>query len=97
MRGGSMNYLYIAVEGAKFNEDTILRKSFRLHLIKVSEALRAIEWNDSGYGADNEDFLIAKAIGCTQLKESIQAQIEDTHDELSRLNKLRDFLKELEK
>jgi hypothetical protein len=96
MSGGSMNYLYAAVEGATFTEDTILRKAFRVHLIKVSEALRAIEWNDSGDGADNEDFLIAKALGCTQLKESIQSQIEDTHDELKKLNSLRDFLKELE-
>ena len=96
MSGGSMNYLYSAVESATFEENTILRKAFRLHLLKVSEALRAIEWNDSGDGADNEDFLIAKAIGCTQLKESIQPVIEDTHDDLRRLEALRDFLKELE-
>lgn len=91
-----MNYLYLAVTEAPFKEDTILRKAFRVHLLKVSEAMRAIEWNDSGDGADNEDFLIAKAIGCTQLKESIQAQIEESDEEMSRLLALRDFLKEQE-
>ncbi len=96
MSGGSMNYLCYAVQGAEFREDTVFRKAFKIHLIKVAEALRAIEWNDSGDGADNEDFLIAKAIGCTQLKESIQPVIEDTHDDLRRLEALRDFLKELE-
>jgi hypothetical protein len=94
MSGGSMNYLYAAVEGATFDEHNFLRKAFRSHLLKVAEALRAIEWNDSGDGADNEDFLIAKAIGCTQLKESIQEQLEENHEEIRKLEALIDFLKE---
>jgi hypothetical protein len=38
--------------------DTELRKKFRSHLRRVSEAMRAIEWNDSGDGASNEADLI---------------------------------------
>ena len=70
MSGGSMNYLCYAVQDATFEEKTIFRKALRLHLIKLAEALRAVEWNDSGDGAENEDFLIAKVLGCTQLEES---------------------------
>jgi hypothetical protein len=94
MSGGSMNYLYSAVGSAEFEENTLLRKALRIHLIKLAEALRAVEWNDSGDGADNEDFLIAKVLGCTQIKESIQSQIEENQEELTKLMNLRDFLKE---
>jgi hypothetical protein len=34
--------------------DTELRKRFRAHLRLVADAMRAIEWNDSGDGASNE-------------------------------------------
>jgi hypothetical protein len=96
MSGGSMNYLYSAVCEAHFVENTLFRKALRRHLIILSEALRAVEWNDSGDGADNEDFLIANAIGCTQLKESIQEQLEENHEEIRKLELLRDFIKEIE-
>lgn len=62
MSGGSMDYLYSKVQDAEFLENTNLRKAFRHHLQKVSEALRAIEWNDSGDGADNEDVLIRECL-----------------------------------
>jgi hypothetical protein len=55
MSGGSMDYLYAAVEDANFEPTTVLRRAFKKHLHKVAKALRAIEWNDSGDGDDNED------------------------------------------
>jgi hypothetical protein len=58
MSGGSMDYLYSKIEYAEFKTDTILRRAMRQHLWKVAAALKAIEWNDSGDGADGEDELI---------------------------------------
>jgi hypothetical protein len=55
MSGGSMDYLYVRVLGAEFDENTPQRKLFREHLIKVARALKDIEWNDSGDGAGNEN------------------------------------------
>jgi hypothetical protein len=72
MSGGSMNYLYRRlidaaendggdfVEG--FNKNTGLRRQFALHMLDVADALKAIEWNDSGDGADNEDELISHCL-----------------------------------
>jgi len=58
MSGGSMNYLYMKVQDAEFSEGTESRRMFRLHLNLVARTLRAIEWNDSGDGDDNEGGLI---------------------------------------
>jgi hypothetical protein len=49
------------VEG--FKKNTALRKQFALHLRDVASALKAIEWNDSNDGADNEDGLIKHCLG----------------------------------
>lgn len=59
MSGGSMDYLSVKVEEAHFHETTIERKAFRDHLKKVAKALHAIEWNDSGDGADDIDIFEA--------------------------------------
>ena len=42
--------------------DTALRQQFREHLIHVARALKAIEWNDSGDGDDEEDAVILAAL-----------------------------------
>lgn len=55
MSGGSMDYLSVKVEEAHFHETTIERKVFRDHLKKVAKALHAIEWNDSGDRADDDE------------------------------------------
>ena len=44
-----MNYLYRRIEAeADFEENTPARRAFRLHLDKVTRALKEIEWVDSG-------------------------------------------------
>lgn len=63
MSGGSMDYLSYKVEDATFRESTPERKAFRLHLRKVAEAMRKIEWNDSGDGEDGESEAIRACIG----------------------------------
>lgn len=50
-----MNYLYAKVEEAEFKETTPLRRALRAHLRKVSAALRAVEWVDSGDWAPEQE------------------------------------------
>lgn len=38
--------------------DYALRQKFKEHLVKIAQAMRAIEWNDSGDGAPKERELI---------------------------------------
>ena len=60
MSGGSMDYAFTKVEDAAglMRPTTLLRRAFRVHLLNVARALKAIEWNDSGDGDDEEDQLI---------------------------------------
>jgi hypothetical protein len=53
MSGGSMDYLYSRVQGAEFRRNTPERRAFSAHLEKVAEALRAIEWSDSGDSSED--------------------------------------------
>jgi hypothetical protein len=65
-----MDYLYIQVALAEFPLDTAMRRAFSEHLVLVSRALRAIEWNDSGDGDPGEEDAIRaclfKAVNKTQ-------------------------------
>jgi hypothetical protein len=65
MSGGSMNYLYRRLLWeSDFEDSTELRKEFRLHLIQVAAALKAIEWVDSGdMTPGDEDEAIAVVLG----------------------------------
>ena len=63
MSGGSMDYLHYKVREASFERTTELRLRLGEHLILVAEALRAVEWNDSGDGDDSEDMRIRKVLG----------------------------------
>lgn len=72
MSGGSMDYLFIKVEFADFEENNALRKQFREHLNNVAKALRAIEWNDSGDGASNEEELILKCIESDKYRKAYE-------------------------
>jgi hypothetical protein len=56
MSGGSYDYAYFKMEmmAQEMKVNTPLRKAFRTHLLKVAQACRDIEWEDSGDGADCE-------------------------------------------
>jgi hypothetical protein len=82
MSGGSMDYLYSKVEYAEFKTDTVLRKAFRKHLLLVSEALRSIEWNDSGDGCSREEERIR---ACLAEGAVIDAAIEEAKEVLKVL------------
>lgn len=60
MSGGSHNYAYIHVMqfAEEIEQDSIpLRRAFAKHLSKVAEAMRDIEWVDSGDYCDGDDIL----------------------------------------
>jgi hypothetical protein len=84
MSGGSMGYLYYKVAEASFDDHkTPERRAFRAHLQKVAAALKAIEWNDSGDGAENEEELILACIGSQALLESV---VEEARERVAVLN-----------
>jgi len=80
-----MGYLYLKVSDAVFSEDTLERKAFRKHLEKVSLALRAIEWNDSGDGSEEENELILECISQPLVAEEIKIEIENITKKLEGL------------
>ena len=82
MSGGSMNYLYSRVEYAEFKTDTVLRKTFRKHLLLVAEALRSLEWNDSGDGCSREEERIR---ACLAGGAVLDAAVEEAKDVLKVL------------
>ncbi len=69
-----MDYLSYSIEEARFLENTVLRRAMRKHLLKVAAALHAIEWNDSGDGAPDEDELIR---ACLQPTDELRQARED--------------------
>lgn len=73
MSGGSYSYVYAQVmemadslrpEGGcpSYCAEPALREMFREHLKRVANAMRAIEWNDSGDGDDDEVKLITACL-----------------------------------
>lgn len=67
MSGGSYEYAYqrvndmadgLQIDGGCSAVPPALRVAFRAHLRAVAKAMRAIEWNDSGDGDDNEEKLV---------------------------------------
>ena len=77
MSGGSMNYLYERVRDAHFDhENTVLRRAFRAHLEKVADALKAIEWEDSCDGADEDSAIRACLAPGDALKAAVSMALE---------------------
>ena len=67
MSGGSMEYFYRQIEDLEFDLNSPERIALHKHLKKLSKALKAIEWNDSGDGDDRENELILAVIGSQAL------------------------------
>ena len=87
MSGGTYNYAFGRIEDFAYElarrANTPDRKAFLRLLHKVSAAAKAIEWNDSGDGAPDEDDLIRAALGkdhralcLDELKADAKALIE---------------------
>ena len=86
MSGGSLDYAYSKVEDAASSipGDTIERIAFRAHLLRVAKALKAVEWNLSGDGDDQETELIRV---CLAPKEVLRMTIVEADRLLDTLRK----------
>lgn len=82
MSGGSVGYLYSRIEEAYFHQNTQERRALKAHMYKLARALRAVEWNDSGDGADDESELIREAIGGAAILEAAVQHAQEAHKEL---------------
>ena len=85
MSGGCYDYAYRQIENlaqdinvrAIYGDSVagssgILRRAFALHLLSVAAAARAIEWNDSGDGANDEGELIRRVVSpSTELASAV--------------------------
>ncbi len=80
MSGGSMYYPY----SATFKDSTTLRRAFRRHLNSVADALRAIEWNESGVAAHDEDDLIRACLAQGEALEQATKEARDAFDALGK-------------
>ena len=85
MSGGSMDYPYGKIENAPFAEHTLLRRAFRQHLLKVADACRSIEWNDSGDGDSHEEENIRACLAPGALLEEATASARLAMEELRAL------------
>jgi hypothetical protein len=72
MSGGEYGYAFlqleqfegkIPVKGCQDCASPELRQAFKDHLSLVVEAMKAIEWNDSGDADDKEEMLIKQCLG----------------------------------
>ena len=86
MSGGSLDYAYSKVEDAASNipGDTIERIAFKAHLLRVAKALKAVEWNLSGDGDDEEITLIRE---CLAPKDVLRTTIVEADRLLDTLRK----------
>lgn len=93
MSGGIYNYAYIKLEDFAGELRTRLadsgscapphvRAAFAAHLEQCAKAMRAIEWNDSGDGADDEEALIRE---CLHAKQPRACLIDEALDVMKRL------------
>jgi len=87
MSGGSWDYLYLKIgeAAARLEEsNTMSRCALGVHLGKVAAAMHAIEWNDSGDGADNELDLIAEVLTGTNPFDVVQMALAKHKAELEQ-------------
>lgn len=96
MSGGAYGYLYERVqdmaERLRHTDTNMRRAAFRVLLLRVAEAMRAIEWNDSGDGDDREERLIAECLGGGLLaracvREAAVARCDELRREVEELRK----------
>lgn len=91
MSGGSMSYLYGRVADAHFSLHTPERRALKKHLELLSVALKKIEWNDSGDGADGEDEAIRACLHdgavLEQTISDARTAMADLHAELRKLGR----------
>lgn len=92
MSGGSWSYVYHGIEDAADKLDAErdpLRRAFGKQVRLVAEAMRAIEWVDSGDSAHGSEIdPIKAALGAAAESAEISILIADARDLSSRLQAL---------
>jgi len=85
-----MDYLYLMVRDAAFPTNSPERAAFRKHLMLVANALRSIEWNDSGDGDDQE---VPNILACISQSASENDKLRADNERLTReRDEARDFV-----
>jgi hypothetical protein len=95
MSGGSYDYAYGHLDTfaesmrghggcGDYAAPPALREAFRAHLRLVARAMRAIEWNDSGDGDDEEPALIRGCLTPTPLSDALRHAMVDDLGEMAR-------------
>ena len=84
MSGGSMNYFYQNLEDAadRFRTDTLKRRALRKHLLQLAKLMKAVEWNDSGDGDDEEDALMETIISPALLLDKAIEEAKEARRDL---------------
>jgi len=78
-----MDYIYLRLSDANFTCDTIERKAFAAHMIKVAKALHDIEWVDSGdYGPGDDSEAIRACLAPGMALEAAIEQAKKAAEEL---------------
>lgn len=70
-----MQYFYLKLEDAAwdFKRNNVRRRALHRHMLELAKVLKAIEWNDSGDGDDQEDALIDAVLSPSlQMETAIQ-------------------------
>lgn len=94
MSGGAYNYAYSKLDNFIYEvnrrEPSPERRAFLKHLIKVADAMKAIEWNDSGDGADEDTALKEVFNHGTLSQECHKLLVEDAKEIIEQLKKYTD-------
>ena len=101
MSGGSYEYAYFKLsefadelreEGGCYSAHPDVREAFRQLCYRVSAAMMAIEWNDSGDGAKDEEELILNAINYDGVKAIHENALSSLDDAIERAKATRAML-----
>jgi hypothetical protein len=98
MSGGSLDYLYhrveeVAIELQKY-QYTPLQRAFGAHLMRVSQALRDVEWVfDSDYGVGDDEKAIKEVLGDNASGRAFELLKADALELIEQLKKYSDLEK----
>lgn|SRR3990167_787225 len=94
MSGGRYDYAYRKVEdfaddlrrdGGCDATSKEIRNAFAAHCRLVARAMKAIEWNDSGDGDDNEEKLLLQIINKKDITEELRVSLLNISKEIDRI------------
>lgn len=87
MSGGAYDYKYSKVRdlAGEIAGGTVLRRAFKAHLLKVSEALYKIEWVDSGDSAPGDEDEAVRA--CLPAEAELRQAIDEAKAAMEELHR----------